>query len=199
MIKVGLTGGIGSGKSTVAKVFEVLRIPVYDADVAAKRLMASDAQVKAALTQTFGEAVFDASGVLQRTYLSDIVFQQPDKLRQLNAIVHPAVATDSAAWLARHQQFPYVIKEAALLYEAGSYRQLDVMICVVAPEKLRIQRVSARDQISVAAVQARMDKQWPQQKKEELADHVIVNDGQQALIPQVMALHRQFTAAASGS
>lgn len=196
MIKVGLTGGIGSGKSTVARIFEVLRVPVYYADTAAKRLMVENTPVRQALTEAFGQGVYNADGELQRQYLADKVFNDQAALDTLNSIVHPAVAEDSEKWLAQHEQYPYVIKEAALLYEAESYKQLDVMLCVVAPEEIRLQRVMQRDGVTAAAVRARMEKQWPQEKKAALADHVIINDDQQAIIPQVMALHRQFMTSA---
>lgn len=189
MITVGLTGGIGSGKSTVAKIFDVLQVPIYYADDAAKRLMNDDDMLRTALQATFGEAAYDEDGKLNRSYLANKVFNNQVMLDKLNSIVHPAVAADGIRWLAKHQHYPYAIKEAALLYEAGSYKQLDIMLCVVAPDALRIQRVMRRDGISKEAVLARMDKQWPPEQKAALADHTIVNDDVHALIPQVMAIH----------
>lgn len=199
MIKVGLTGGIGSGKSTVAKVFEVLRVPVYYADDAAKRLMVSDPTVRQHLIAAFGPEVYDATGQLQRSYLSDKVFNDQTALDRLNSIVHPAVGRDGEQWLQAHQHYPYVVKEAALLFEAGTYKALNTMVCVVAPEALRLQRVRQRDNVPESAVRARMDKQWPQEKKADQSDHLITNDGVIPLIPQVLALHQQFNSAANAT
>ena len=199
MIKVGLTGGIGSGKSTVAKLFEVLRVPVYYADEAAKRLMVSDPTVRQHLIEAFGPEVYDATGQLQRSYLSEKVFNDQTALDQLNNIVHPAVGRDGERWLQAHQHYPYVVKEAALLFEAGTYAALDTMVCVVAPESLRLQRVMQRDDVPASAVRARMDKQWPQAQKAERSDHIITNDGVIPLIPQVLALHQQFSQAANAT
>lgn len=192
MIAVGLTGGIGSGKSTVAKIFSVLQVPVYYADDAAKRLMTSDAQVRQAIQDAFGKEMYDNAGQLQRKKLAATVFQDAVSLQQLNDIVHPAVARDSKHWLQQHQSYPYVIKEAALLFEAGSYKALDVMVCVVAPKAIRVARVMQRDGLSEGEVHHRMDRQWPQEKKASMSDHIIENDGTKALIPQVWALHRQW-------
>lgn len=199
MIKVGLTGGIGSGKSTVAKLFEVLRVPVYYADEAAKRLMVSDPTVRQHLIEAFGPEVYDETGQLQRSYLSEKVFNDQTALDQLNSIVHPAVGRDGERWLRAHQHYPYVVKEAALLFEAGTYAALDTMVCVVAPESLRLQRVMQRDDVPASAVRARMDKQWPQAQKAERSDHIITNDNVIPLIPQVLALHQQFSQAANAT
>lgn len=192
MLKVGITGGIGSGKTTVCKIFEQLGIPIYYADDRAKKLMVEDLQLVKEITALLGKKAYTQAGQLDRAFVADIVFNDPDKLAQLNALVHPAVARDGAAWHKQQTEVPYTLKEAALLYEAGSYQALDRMICVVAPEEMRIQRVMERDQVDRAAVLARMDKQWPQDQKARLSDFLIYNDGTQSLIQQVVRIHQRL-------
>ena len=192
-LKAGITGGIGSGKSTVAGLFRILGIPVYDADSRAKWLMAHDAALKRALRAAFGEQTFSSTGELDRKYLARVVFKDPEKLKQLNALVHPAVARDAIAWHERQGQVPYTLKEAALLYESGSFRDLDFVIVVTAPEETRIERVMRRDGLDRGAVEVRIQNQWPEDQKAARADFVIHNDGRQSLIAQVMAIHRALT------
>ncbi len=191
-LKVGLTGGIGSGKSTVAKVFEVLGIPVYYADLAAKQLMNEDLELREKLLQTFGADTY-TNGVLNRTYLSSLVFNHPEKLALLNSIVHPATIAHSENWL-RQQQAPYAIKEAAILFESKANIYLDKTIGVYAPAPLRIQRVMQRDGSTVAAIEARMAQQMEEDKKMQLCDYVIINDEQQLLLPQVLKIHETILA-----
>lgn len=189
--KVGITGGIGAGKSIVCRIFKVLGIPVYDADQEAKNIMIHDQKVIQSLKDAFGKQVYHASGKLNRAYLSDLVFQDKGKLDLLNSIVHPAVIQAGALW-ADAQDTAYSLKEAALLFESGSYKKLDFTIMVTADESIRIQRVMQRDQITEQQVRARMEKQWPDSQKIPLADAVIINDGAQSLISQVMSLHAQL-------
>ena len=188
--KVGITGGIGSGKSTVAHVFSTLGVPVYYADDAAKHIMNVDPAVKEAITALFGEEVYEG-GTLQRKALSAKVFNDKDKLAQLNAIVHPATIRFGNEWLER-QTYPYAIKEAALLFETGTAAQLDFIIGVYAPDTLRIRRVMERDGVSRELVKQRMEKQIQEQIKMRLCDTVIVNNDQEMVIPQVLALHEQL-------
>lgn len=187
MIKVGLTGGIGSGKSVVAKVFETLGVPLYNADEAAKRLMQEDEALKRSIRQAFGEEAY-VDGKLNRAYLASQVFNDPAKLKQLNGLVHPRVIADGYDWMQR-QQAPYSIKEAAIFFESGSAAGIDVMIGVYAPQALRIQRVMHRDGIPREEVIKRMQQQIDEEIKMRLCDHVIRNDDQQMVIPQVLALH----------
>ena len=187
MIKIGLTGGIGSGKSTVAHIFETLGIPVYYADAASKRLMNENGDLKNKIKAAFGKEAY-TNDLLNRKYLSDIVFKDPEKIKLLNAIVHPATIKDAGAWM-QMQTTPYVIKEAALIFESGSNRDLSYVIGVKSPAELRIKRAMARDNISAAQVQARIDRQMDEEEKMRLCDYVIVNDEHQMLIPQVLALH----------
>ena len=190
MIKVGITGGIGSGKSTVAKVFEVLGIPVYYADDAAKRLMNEDDNLKQKIQELFGEAVYK-NGLLDRKQLAAIVFNAPEKLSLLNSVVHPVTITDAEQWML-HQTTPYAIKEAALIFESGAQQQLDYVIGVYAPAPLRIQRSMQRDGITRDEVIARMNKQIDDNIKMRLCNFVITNDEQELLIPQIIALHQKL-------
>ena len=190
MKKIGLTGGIGSGKSTVAHVFEVLGIPVYYADAASKRLMNEDEELKNKVKKAFGEDTY-INGELNRKFLSDKVFNDSQQISLLNSLVHPATIKDALEWM-QIQTAPYVIKEAALIFESGSNKDLDYVIGVKAPVNLRIKRAMARDNISAEQVQARMNKQLDEEAKLYLCDYVIVNDEQQMLIPQVLALHEKF-------
>lgn len=193
-LKVGITGGIGSGKTTVCKIFEALGVPVYYADERAKWLMANDATLKEGIKQLFGDAAYDREGNLNRNHIAQIAFHNPDMLKQLNALVHPAVANDSREWNRAQSDVPYTLREAALIFEAGIDKQLDYVIVVTAPLELRIERVLRRDATSREAVEARISKQMPEPEKVKRADFVILNDGEQLLIPQVMAIHRQLCA-----
>lgn len=189
-MRVGLTGGIGSGKTTVAKIFEMLGIPVYYADDAAKRLMNENKELKEAIQKTFGPDSY-AGGTLNRAYLSGIVFQDPSKLQVLNELVHPVTIADAENWM-RGQQTPYSIKEAALIFESGSDAQLDVVIGVYAPADLRIQRTMERDGASRDQVMARMNRQMNEEEKMARCTYVLQNNETELLIPQVMALHEQL-------
>ena len=190
MIKVGITGGIGSGKSTVSNIFKVLGIPVFDADTAAKQLMQENESLKQNLQKEFGNDVY-VNGQLNRKYLAEIVFKDTYKLEKLNAIVHPVAIEAGLQWAAK-QTTAYIVKEAALLFEAGSGFNLDYIIGVFAPQNLRIKRVMDRDAISKEEVVARIDKQIDETIKMKLCDFVIVNDEQQMVIPQVLKLHEYF-------
>jgi dephospho-CoA kinase len=190
MLKIGLTGGLGSGKSTVAHIFEVLGIPVYYADEASKRLMNDDDKVKKDVQNAFGENVYQ-DGKLNRKYLSEIVFNDKEKLALLNSIVHPATLRDAEDWLNK-QTTPYAIKEAALIFESGADKFLDLVIGVKAPLPLRLQRAMNRDNISREEAMARIEKQMNEETKISLCDFVIVNDEEQMVIPQVLELHKNF-------
>lgn len=188
---VGITGGIGSGKSTVCEIFKTLGIPVYDADTRAKHLMQHDESLKTEIIQTFGDESYH-KGQLNRQYLASKVFRDPDQVAKINALVHPAVTTDFNAWI-KEQQAPYVLKEAALLIESGSYKQLDFLINVFAPINLRIMRVQKRDpQRSLKEIKEIIGKQVSEEKRSELADAIINNDEHELLIPQVLKIHRRL-------
>lgn len=190
MLRVGLTGGIGSGKSTVAKIFETLGAPVYYADETAKRLLHEDQRLIQLIKDHFGEESY-INGRYNRAYIAGIVFHDPEKLQLLNSIVHPATLADAEKWMKR-QTFPYAIKEAALIFESDAFKQLDEVIGVYAPAALRISRTIARDGSSEEEVLARISKQMNEEEKMKRCDHVIINDESQLVIPQVIALHQQF-------
>lgn len=192
-LKIGITGGIGSGKSIVCRIFKVLGIPVYDADKESKDIMVNDETVVEAIKQAFGAESYLEGGELNRSFLAETVFQDQERLDLLNSIVHPVVIQAGVDWTAA-QSGSYSVKEAALLFESGSYTKLDYTILVTAPEELRIQRVTDRDKVSVEQVRARMAKQWSDVQKAKLADFVIVNDGNASLIRQVIDLHNRFIA-----
>ena len=186
---------MGSGKSTVANIFATLGIPVYQADDAAKRLMNEDAQLKELLVKNFGDAVY-TNGLLNRAYLAAAVFSNKDKLTLLNSIVHPATISDGEKWM-QQQVTPYAIKEAAIIFESGSQQYLDYIIGVYAPVTLRIHRSMKRDNLSREEVAARMDRQMDDAIKMKLCDTVIINDEQQALLPQVIKIHEHLLATAA--
>ena len=190
MLKLGLTGGIGSGKTTVAHIFEVLSIPVYYADSAARDLMNNDPDLKKKIITSFGPDTYK-NGELNRTYLGSIVFQNSEKLNLLNSIVHPVTIRNSENWM-ENQKTPYAIKEAALIFEAGLEKHLDYVVGVTAPESLRIQRVVERDHVTKQKVLDRMRHQMDEKEKISRCDFVIQNDGIQALLPQVLAIHEKL-------
>jgi dephospho-CoA kinase len=193
-LQVGITGGIGSGKSLVSKIFFHLGIPVYDADSHAKKLMTTDGILVSQIKKEFGDLSYQPDGALNRVYLADHVFNSEEKLALLNSLVHPRVGVDYASWVEGHaDRYPYVMKEAALLFEAGSNKALDRIIVVSAPEELRIKRVLHRDaHRTVEQIKAIVEKQMPESEKLKRADHIVVNDETRLVIPQVLALHRNF-------
>lgn len=190
MLRIGLTGGIGSGKSMVAKIFESLRIPVYYADDRTKHLMNSDPQLIADLKKHFGSKTYSA-GTLDRQYLAGIVFNNQEKLTLLNSLTHPATINDANQWM-KEQTSRYIIKEAALLFESGAGEHLDNIIGVHAPAALRMQRVMMRDHLCADDVQKIMDRQMDEETKMKLCDYIITNDETQLVIPQVLLLHEKF-------
>lgn len=188
MFRVGITGGIGSGKSVVAKLFTLIGIPIFDADKAAKWLMNNDENVKQKLTKAFGSQVFK-DNILDRKYLAEIVFKQPEQLQILNSIVHPAVKEYGITW-AREQTSPYTIKEAAILFESNSHTEMDLVIGVSAPYEQRLQQAMQRDGVDAKTIRLRMDQQMEESEKMKLCDYIIINDGKHALIEQVVQLHK---------
>lgn len=191
MLKIGLTGGIGSGKTTVAKVFEVLGIPVYYADDAAKQLMNNNESLKQQLISHFGTATYFDNGELNRKHLSSIVFADKEKLALLNSLVHPATIADAQQWFSK-QTAAYVVKEAALLFESGTTEGLNYVIGVTAPFTVRLKRVMDRDAVTAEEVKRRMANQIDEQLKMKLCDFVLHNNEQQLLLPQITALHEKL-------
>ena len=190
MVKVGLTGGIGSGKTTVAKIFELLGVAVYYADDAAKRIMNEDKELRAAIQKQFGEESY-RDGELDRSYLASKVFNDSFQLEILNSLVHPATIRDAADWM-NQQTSPYTIQEAALIFESGAAEGLDYVIGVCAPTQLRIKRTMERNNVSHDEVVKRINNQLDEEIKMKLCDFIIQNDEQQLLIPQVIGLHQKL-------
>jgi len=192
MLKIGITGNIGSGKTTVSKIFEVLGIPVFYADDEAKKVMVNDVILIDELKQTFGAASYFEDGALNRKYIAGIVFNNDAELKKLNAIVHPAVFRAFDSWVLQYPNAPYILKEAALLFESTSFKMCDKSIMVTAPLEMRVKRVTQRDGLTKDEILSREAKQFSEEKKLELADYAIKNDNSELVIPQVLALHEKF-------
>ena len=193
-LQIGITGSIGSGKSLVCKIFATLGIPVYDADSRAKYLMTTDGILISNIKKEFGELSYSPEGQLDRKYLAGTVFHDPTKLSVLNNLVHPRVAEDYLQWVNKQKETAYVLKEAALLYEADSYRSLDKIIVVYAPEPIRIKRVLQRDKHRTESqVREIMARQMPDEEKLSRADFIIWNDESKSVIQQVLVIHNKIT------
>lgn len=195
MFKAGITGGIGSGKTTVCRIFETLGIPVFYADPVARQIMTQDQVLIEGVKSSFGRESYFENGLLNNKYLANIVFNDSAALEKLNSLVHPAVFRAFDRWLEQLPgTTPYVLKEAALLFESGSYKMCDENVLVIAPEQLKLNRVMMRDSISEEAVRSRMNKQFTDEQKIAMADRIIYNDEQRSLIEQVLELHQLFSA-----
>ena len=192
MIKIGITGGIGSGKSVVASLFQLLGVPVYIADEESKRLTNRSATIRQQLIALYGEAIYTAEG-LNKPLLAAKIFQDPAQRRIVNGIIHPEVKHHFEAWAAQ-QETPLCAIESAILFESGFDQVVDTHLMVYAPKALRIERATTRDAASREAIQQRIESQMADEEKRELADHLIYNDNQQPLIPQVTALIARLTA-----
>ncbi len=188
MIKVGLTGNIGTGKTTVSRIFESLGIPVYHADQEAKKML-EEPSAKQAILNKFGELVFD-QGSVDRKKLAALVFNDAAKLKELNSIIHPLVRKNLADFFIQKKQHPYVIQEAAILFESGFDKNFDKIILVTATDQIANKRVMDRDGTSIREVEQRRSNQWSQHKKIGLADFIIENNELELLIPQVLEIHR---------
>ncbi|MCU0443273.1 MAG: dephospho-CoA kinase [Microscillaceae bacterium] len=190
---IGITGGIGSGKSIICKIFAVLGAPIYEADSRAKWLMVNDLALREAIKVQFGEASYLPDNQLNRPYLAAQVFNDSDKVKLMNSLVHPRVGEDYQNWVQNHQNYPYLLNEAALMFESGRYLTMDKIITVFAPIDLRIKRISQRDpQRTPEEIGAIIQKQMPEDDKIARAHYAIYNDDQQLVIPQVLALHQRF-------
>jgi len=193
MIKIGITGGIGSGKSTISRIFELLGVPVYYADAEAKELMNTDSIVKSAIIDLFGKNVIAEKETLDRKAISAIVFNDKNKLEKLNAIIHPTIASHFNNWLIKQSNAVYILKEAAILFESGANKQMDKVIVVTAPQQLRIDRVLLRDKTSREEVEHRINNQLPDEELVKLANYTITNDETQMVINQLLAIHKRIT------
>lgn len=191
MKKIGITGGIGSGKSIVCEIFKILGVKVYSADLQARELLDKDQVVKQQIISTFGQEIYQ-SGTIDRKLLAGKVFNNPNALQKLNSIVHPAVFNDFNQWVETNKHEPYVIKEAAIMFESGANKLLDIVVLVYSPPEIRLQRVMKRDKSDKDAVLARMKNQMDDSEKMKLSDFVIYNDNNHSLIQQVLHLHNIF-------
>lgn len=190
--QVGITGGIGAGKSTITQIFDAIGIPIYHADVEARRLMQEDSSLVANVKALLGDLAYLPDGSLDRSYVSEQIFGTHALLVRLNGLVHPCVHEDSLKWHDRQKDVPYTLREAALIFESGSYLELDAVIHVSAPLDLRVQRVMERDKVSKSEVMERVKYQWPEERRLMLADFVINNDGTSSLINQVLDIHQSL-------
>jgi len=191
MIKVGITGGIGSGKTTICHFFELLNIPVFTADDEAKRLMVTSPDIKSQLTYFLGEDIYFKDQTLDREKIAKRIFHSPDLLSKINAVVHPAVSREFERWCL-DKNSPYVLFEAAILFECGLYKKMDVNVLITASEKIRIKRVMVRDNASKKEVKSKIAKQWKEERKEDYADCIIYNDDRELLLPQLLNLDKKF-------
>ena len=191
MKRIGLTGNIGTGKSTVARIFEILGVPVYHADIQARTILETGPVIEK-IVILFGKHVLDSRHQVDRKKLAAIVFSHEDKLSDLNNLIHPLVEEDFSQWCDNHKENNYILHEAAILFESGFHRLFDATILVTAPADLCIKRVMKRDGILQDMVRERMHNQWSQEKKQEMADYMVVNDDLTMIIPQVLSIHQKI-------
>lgn len=192
MKKVGITGGIGSGKSTICKIFELLGVPVFNSDTEAKGLMNSDLVLKNSIVNLFGNNILSSTGAIDRKALAAVVFNDKQKLKALNELVHPAVGKYFESWLLKYKHLPYIIKEAAILFESGANKQVDKVIVVTAPKELRINRTLMRGGAERIEIEQRINNQLPEEELKKLADYVISNDETKSVIEQVITIHKNL-------
>jgi dephospho-CoA kinase len=191
MMKIGITGGIGSGKSTVCEFFEIIGIPVFTADTEAKAIMDNSQVIRNQLTAIFGKDIYLHNYILNRKKLAELIFHSPVLLEKVNAVVHPEVRKYFLDWF-KKQNAAYIVYEAAILFETGFYTMMDFNILVIAPEEERIKRVMAREKTTMQDIQSRISKQWPDEEKIKLADYVITNNNKELIIPQLVELDKKF-------
>lgn len=192
MIQIGITGGIGSGKSTVCKIFTSLGIPILDADALAKELIVNDTELVRLMIQNFGEQTYLEDGTYNRAYIANVVFNDPLKLTKLNSLVHPKVIAFTKVWASNHKHLPYIIKEAALMFESGSYLHNDFNMVVESPLEIRIKRICSRDSVSEDNALKRINSQLSDVERREKADLIIINDDKNSLIQQVTSIHHNI-------
>ena len=190
-LAIGITGGIGSGKSTVCKIFKLLGVPVFEADLVAKALINSDAEIRNGLIQFFGKDIYSSDNKINRKMLANLIFNDDLLMEKVNRLVHPAVRNKYLIWI-KQQNSIYVIHEAAILFESGFYKMTDYSILVSAPEDMRIERVTHRDNIDLEMIKSRMLKQWTDEEKRKLASFELVNDNKKLLIPQILEIDKKL-------
>lgn len=191
MKRIGITGGIGSGKSIVCKVFEMLGVPVFYADDEAKKLYYAD-EVKGILIQKYGAEIYLPDGKINREKLAEIIFSKLEELKFINSLIHPLVAKVYAQWCEKYKHLPYTLKEAAILFESGLYKEMDKVITVSAPKEIRIKRITKRDYFSRQQIEERMNNQWTEEERLAKADFVIYNDDEHLVLAQIIDLHQKL-------
>ncbi len=190
-MKVGITGGIGSGKSTVCKVFRLLGAPVFEADIEGKKLLDTDGELKSRIIHLYGEEICNPDGNIDRKKLAGIIFNDEIQLAKVNALIHPAVEKEFQRWLQK-QEATYIIHEAAILFESGFNKLMDFTILVTAREFQRIERVMKRDGLSAEQIRERMNQQWPDEKKQKLADVILNNDNKNLILPKIIEIDKRL-------
>jgi dephospho-CoA kinase len=190
-ISVGITGGIGSGKSTICEIFKLLGVPVFEADMEAKKLLNTNSEIKKRLIDLYGKDIYTSDGTVHRKKLAGIIFNNNIELSRVNEIIHPVVRSEYFEWL-KKQETKYIIHEAAILFESGFYKMMDFSILISAPEDIRINRVAKRDNVTFEQVQKRIDNQWSDDRKRKLASWEIVNDNKKLIIPQLVKIDKQL-------
>jgi dephospho-CoA kinase len=190
-LTIGITGGIGSGKSTVCQIFKILGIPVFEADVVAKTLINSNIEIKNGLVALFGKEIYGSDNRINRKMLANLIFNDDKLLEQVNRLVHPVVRNEFINWM-KTQDSEYIIHEAAILFESGFYKIMDYTILVSAPEEMRIDRVTKRENLTPEMVRDRMAKQWPDEEKRKLANLELVNDNKKLIIPQILEIDKNL-------
>ncbi|WP_319273298.1 dephospho-CoA kinase [uncultured Draconibacterium sp.] len=190
-LKIGITGGIGSGKSVICRIFNLLGAPVFEADAWAKKLVNTHPEIKCGLIDWYGPDIYATNGTIDRKKLAGIIFTDGKEMQKVNGLIHPVVRQEFMLW-ANEQNSPYVIHEAAILFESGFYKMMDYTLLVTAPVNMRIDRVTRRDGSSKEAVKERMSKQWKDEQKSELASIEIINDNKTLLIPQIIKIDKQL-------
>jgi dephospho-CoA kinase len=191
-VTIGITGGIGSGKSTVCRIFGLLGIPVFEADLVARQLYNSNQKIKKEMIRLFGADIYTPEGQINRKMLASILFANDLHLEKVNHLVHPVVRKEFNKWMKKHEDSPYVIHEAAILFESGFYKMMDFNLLIRAPEEQRIARVRARDGVTEQVVRERMSKQWPEEEKEKLADKILWNDNKKLMIPEIIQIDKNL-------
>lgn len=190
-LTIGITGGIGSGKSTVCQIFKILGIPVFEADLVAKILINSNVEIKNGLVALFGREIYGSDNRINRKKLANLIFNDDNLLEQVNRLVHPAVGNEFINWM-KTQDSEYIIHEAAILFESGFYKMMDYTILVSAPEEMRIDRVTKRENLTSGMVRERMAKQWTDEEKRKLANLELVNDNKKLVIPQILEIDKNL-------
>tara|TARA_B110000046_G_scaffold52102_1_gene58174 strand:- start:49213 stop:49824 length:612 start_codon:yes stop_codon:yes gene_type:complete len=189
MLKVGITGGIGSGKSAVCNILKNLGVPIFSSDGVGRKILNNDESLKSQIKKNFDSDMYTSAGTIDRERMAKLVFNNPDELKKLNELVHPRVKSEFESWCKKNEEKPYVVKEAAILFETSQHKELDKMVTVFCPKDERIRRIKKRDDTTQESIEKRMLHQYTDAERNALADFIIMNDGKEDFLPQVMELH----------